>query len=73
MVSKIKRFIDALSSFYKFSKLDPSLRKIVFYAEDSQSKNYLIDLIEELTNNENKRSVTSLPIQKIQFLISQKK
>lgn len=55
MIGKIKSFIDALSSFHRFNKLDPSWRKIIFYAEDSQSKNFLIDLVEELTKNQKQK------------------
>ena len=49
MVNKILDIISAAKSFIQFSKLSSESRKIVFYAEDSQSKNFLIDLVNEIS------------------------
>ena len=44
----MKDKIYALKSAFKFNKLSSESRKIVFYAEDIQSQNFLIDLVKEL-------------------------
>lgn len=44
----IKDTVAALHSYFNFSKLKLRSPKIVFYAEDTQSQNFLIDLVREL-------------------------
>ena len=48
MLVFLKKKISILKSFLLFSKLSSESRKIVFYAEDAQSQNYLIDLVRNL-------------------------
>ena len=48
MLVFLKKKISILKSFLFFSKLSSESRKIVFYAEDAQSQNYLIDLVRNL-------------------------
>jgi YidC/Oxa1 family membrane protein insertase len=53
----LKKFIQhqlkALKSFRAFKNLHPKSRKIIFYAEDIQSQNYLYDIAKELLINLN--------------------
>ena len=49
MIKKLLDIISAAKSLIKFNKLSAESRKIVFYAEDSQSKNFLIDLVNEIS------------------------
>lgn len=44
----IKDTVAALHSYFNFNKLKLRSPKIVFYAEDRQSQNFLIDLVREL-------------------------
>ena len=44
----LKEKISILKSFINYNKLSSKPKKIVFYAEDSQSQNYLIDLVRNL-------------------------
>jgi YidC/Oxa1 family membrane protein insertase len=47
----IKNFLKSYKGLREFKKLNSVSRKIVFYAEDMQSQNYLIDLLKELLVN----------------------
>jgi hypothetical protein len=53
LINFIKNKIDSLKALINFNKLSSESRKIVFYAEDIQSQNYLLDLVKELVDNFN--------------------
>jgi len=48
LIKFIKKKLEGLKSLINFNRLMPESRKIVFYAEDIQSQNFLIDLLKEL-------------------------
>jgi len=47
-INRIKNSILAAKSLSEFNNLSDDSRKIVFYAEDSQSQNFLFDLVKEI-------------------------
>lgn len=49
MINTILDTISASKSFRAFNNLPSESRKIVFYAEDSQSQNFMLDLVREIS------------------------
>ena len=47
-INRLKNTISAAKSLSEFNGLSRDSRKIVFYAEDCQSQNFLLDLIKEI-------------------------
>jgi YidC/Oxa1 family membrane protein insertase len=48
LINTLLDTISAIKSFITFNNLPSESRKIVFYAEDSQSQNFLLDLVKEI-------------------------
>ena len=53
LIERLKDFSRAYLDYKNFQRLPQSYRKIVFYAEDQQSQNYISDLVFELTLKKN--------------------
>lgn len=49
MINTLVDNVSAIKSFIRFNKLPSEFRKIVFYAEDSQSQIFLLDLVKEIS------------------------
>ena len=48
MINTLLDTVSTIKSFITFNNLPSESRKIVFYAEDSQSQNFLLDLVKEI-------------------------